>query len=255
MLLQLLPGPVLQATRSSDADTDDDVDTDVSIITDVTADAVAYLYQHVEVASGVRLSDWLGLLDACPALMDVYRLNYAQAFAEEARLGPLVTDADKRDDRYLEGRRSWDYDTCTRHYSGVDALLLCSVAPIEDDYQCMPPPDLPRGLQRYGVSMTPVRNLLHLPVRLNTQIGLWDSSRTQRKAKPRAMYCQEFLLGDVLRAILYELSWFGPPGEGEAMSEHFAKLHNDPSKWTVFDDTQALFDHLASLKLRAKNPA
>ena len=246
MHLQLLPGPVLQAIRSSDAA--------VPTITDVTADAVAYLYQHVEVASGVRLSDWLGLLDTCPALLDVYRLNHAQAFAEEARLGPLVTEADNlRGDHYLEVRRRWEYDTSWHRYSGMDALLLCAVAPIEDEGQYTPATDLPRGLQRWGVSMTPLRNVLHLPVRLNSRIGLWESGRKQRKAKPRAVYCQEFRLGDVLRAILYELSWFGPPGEGEAMSEQFAQLHNDESKWTKFDDVQTLIDHLDSMT--GKTPA
>lgn len=244
MRLQLLPGPRLQVIHEG---YDDE-----SEVTDVTACAVAYLYRPLEIDPGVRLSDCLGLLDACPTLVDVYQLNHAQAFADEARLGPLEPEAGATQLDYLELRRAWYYDTPTRSYSGLGYLSVNGVGPAPDA-EPRPDADLPRGLQRWDVSLTPVRELLSLPVRLNQRIAISISGQRLRKAKSGAVYGHEILLGEVLRGILYELSWFGGPGQQQIMLEQLQEIDCDEDGWQTLEGSDGLQKMVDEWKSEGRN--
>lgn len=200
-VLMLSPGPVLRIVDGVSGNTDDGLN--------VTTRSISHLFWRVEMAPGVRLSDCLGLLEACPALIDIYKLNHAQALVDQVRMGTVATEVGTTQLHYLEVRRAWNYDARSRTYDGIDLLQLTGVGPM-DDSEDQFDADLPHGLARWGVSLMSVRGLLDLPVRLNDQIYLWSSDRRRGRKKQGAIYCREFLLGDVLRAILYQFSWFGP---------------------------------------------
>lgn len=224
--LVLLPGPVLQLTRL--------VYDEEPEITDVTAKAHAYLYRELVIAPDVSLSDVLGLLHACPTLIDIYSDCCAQALADEASLGPLQSDPNEAFLECLELRRCWDYDTSTRSYSGLGFVNLLGLGPFrEEDLKELKAlgAERPQGLQQWCVSLTPVRDLLALPVRLNYQIGQFIFCSKVR-TKPKALYCSEFLLGEVLHGLLSKLSWFGDPEQQQDMSDILEQAQSDPDGWT-----------------------
>lgn len=226
--LTLLPGPVLQLIRPEHCEEPE--------ITDVTAQAYAHLYRALVIAPDVRLSDVLGLLHACPTLIDIYSNCNAQGIADAASLGPQQQSSlEGTVLEYLELCRIWDYDASIRTYSGLGFLDLSGVGPYsEDDLQELKELGAkpPCSKKRWCVGLTPVRDLLDLPMRLGYQIG-WLSPSRKSRAKPRAIYCSEFLLGEVLNGLLSQLSWFGDADQQQDMIEMLEQAQSGP--WTPLD--------------------
>jgi hypothetical protein len=198
---------------------------------DVTDRAVEFLFDRLELRPEVRLRDLFGLFERCPALLPVYRRFYAQELCTEASLGPAPDDETTKL-LYLELRQSWEYDSHTRTYAELRRFLMLGVArPPEDDENVRPEAD---GLLRYSMIGFPVRPMLDLPVRLDTNVRVFESDTYSCRSSQQIslVHSRDLSLGDVLQAMLWEMTWFGPPDDTEEVIEEMAELSKTPEAWS-----------------------
>jgi hypothetical protein len=198
---------------------------------DVTDRAVEFLFDRLELGPDVRLRDLFGLFERCPALLPVYRRFYAQELCAEAALGPAPDD-EKSKLLYLELRQSWEYDSHTRTYAELRRFLMLGVAnPPEDDENVRPEAD---GLLRYSMIGFPVRPMLDMPVRLDTHVRVFESDTYSYRSYQQIslVHSRDLSLGDVLQAMLWEMTWFDPPDDTEEVIEEMAELSKTPEAWS-----------------------
>lgn len=198
---------------------------------DVTDHAVEFLFDRLELGPDVRLRDLFGLFERCPALLPVYRRFYAQELCAEAALGPAPDD-EKTNLLYLELCQSWEYDSHTRTYAELRRFLMLGVAnPPQDDENVRPETD---GLLRYSMIGFPVRSMLNLPVRLDTNVSVFESDTHSCRSSQQIslVHSRDLSLGDVLQAMLWEMTWFGPPDKTEEVIEEMAERSKTPEAWS-----------------------
>ena len=198
---------------------------------DVTDRAVEFLFDRLELGPDVRLRDLFGLFERCPALLPVYRRFYAQELCAEAALAPAPDD-EKTNLLYLELRQSWDYDSHTRTYAELRRFLMLGVAnPPEDDENLSPEAD---GLLRYSMLGCPVRPMMDLPVRLDTNVRVFESDTYSCRSSQqiRLLHSRDLSLGDVLQAMLWEMTWFGSPDDTEEVIEEMVERSQTPVAWS-----------------------
>lgn len=109
---------------------------------------------------------------------------------------------------------------------------------------------IPEGTEGgFAIEFTPLNNLKHYPLRLNTEIKLYEWGASIKGDGEIVKDKRNFTLYEVLQAILYEITWGGCPGrEGgesqlmldlKARTEEIAEkgiegLRDDPN-WEVHD--------------------
>ena len=221
--LSLHPGPRLLRVVYPDRASPQDED--------VTDRAVEFLFDRLELGPDVRLRDLFGLFERCPALLPVYRRLYAQELCAEAALDPAPDD-EKTKLLYLELRQSWEYDSHTRTYAELRRFLMLGVAnPPEDDENISPETD---GLLRYSMIGFPVRPMLDLPVRLDTNVRVFESDTYSCHSNRQIslVHSRDLSLGDVLQAMLLNMTWFGLPDDTEEVIEEIAELSKPPRAWS-----------------------
>ena len=120
----------------------------------------------------------------CPQLPDMLGMAYFDAFYEEATREPKPSDGL----HYLELYWHIDYDAIqTKKKGGKRAIYQDS--PIRGDmpnlmgfhgigeHQCAFEGSCPNGCpetDRYAIEMTPVNELVHLPIRMNPEVGMYE---------------------------------------------------------------------------------
>lgn len=195
---------------------------------DVTTDASRFLFHAIRIEPGVTLNDILLLLDACPALVDGFRLRFADQVRDEVRKGPLAQSLDSGRTsqalEHLELRWAWGLDTDTLEYSSVHALELSGVGPV------VQADDARSGLRagdrdRWSLKLTPVRELLHLPVVVRHDFVITETDHNSRKyGEPVANgRLTEVTLGQLIHGLLSELTFHGGPTEQAALSEELVQ--------------------------------
>ncbi len=198
---------------------------------DVTDHAVEFLFDRLELGPDVRLRDLFGLFERCPALLPVYRRFHAQELCAEVALGP-VPDDEKSDLLYLELRQSWEYNSHTRTYAELRRFLMLGVShPPQEDENVRPEAD---GLLRYSMVGTGVRSILDLPVRLDTNVRVFESDpySCRSRGQINLVHSSDLSLGDLLQAMLWDMTWFGMPDDTEEVIEEMAELHDTPEAWS-----------------------
>ena len=198
---------------------------------DVTDRAVEFLFDRLELGPDVRLSDLFGLFECCPALLPVYRRFYAQELCAEAALGP-VPDDEKSDLLYLELRQSWEYNSHTRTYAELRRFLMLGVGnPPKDDENISPEAD---GLLRHIMTGSEVRPMLDLPVRLDTNVRVFESDTDSCRSHQQIslVHSSDLSLGDLLQAMLWDMTWFGSPDDTEEVIEEMTELSRTPEAWS-----------------------
>jgi hypothetical protein len=201
-------------------------DSNTPVDTDVARRAVEFLYEPVTLDHRLKLGDVFALLDTCPPLRQVFRRDFAEELCAEARKGPLPQSQGNDPEEvagieWLELYWSWGYDTAAEAYSSVHRLDLHGVGRILAG-------DAPVYGSRAGeriswsVSLTPLRELLELPLRLRDTFNITEDDidakaygDTVANAK-----CPVVLLGQVIHGALYELSFHGGP-------EQQAEFHDE----------------------------
>ena len=183
---------------------------------DVTADASRFLFRPLHIEAGVTLNDLLSLLDACPALVEVFALRFADRVRDEVRKGPLARTADigspADEAEHIELRWNWRLDTDTLEYSSVHELEVSGVGPAlqQDD----PQRRLQAGEREHcSLSLTPIRELLHLPVVLRRDFVIAEADLNSRRyGEPVARgRLDQVTLGQLIHSLLSELTFHELP--------------------------------------------
>lgn len=198
---------------------------------DVTEHAVAFLFDRLELGVDVRLRDLLGLFERCPALLPVYRRFYASELCAEAALG-LPPEGGESSLLYLELRQSWEYNSHTRTYAELRRFLMLGVdKPAKDDEYARPESD---GYVRYSMLGSPLRPMLNLPIKLDSRVRVFEADTHSRHScrQIALVHNHDLTLGDLLQAMLWDMTWFGTPDDTEEAFNEMAELNNKPNTWS-----------------------
>ena len=218
--LMLCPGPKLIWRDIHRQDSNHPADTDVA------GRAAEFLYESVTLDHRLTLGDVFGLLNNCPPLRQVFRRDFAEELCAEAGKGPLQQSRGSDPEElagveYLELYWSWGYDTATKAYSSVYRLDLHGVGRVlEVD---APNYGVKAGERiNWSVSLTPVREMLDLPLRLRNTFNITEDDLDARAYGETVAVakCPDVLLGQVIHGVLYELSFHGGP-------EQQVEFHNE----------------------------
>lgn len=240
------PGGALVAHNFSARDADD-----VPAARNVAEHAVAYLFEPVVLHSGLKLGDIFQLFEVCPELHAVFRRNWSFAICEEARKGPVSRPnydhpAEDAGIEYLELYWSWALDTSSKLYSGMHGLELHGVGSVMEA-DCPTYGVKAGGRIHWSVSLTPVRELLELPLRLREELTIVEDDLDAKGWRETVATgrCTEVLLGQVIQGVLDELCFHGGPQEKEEVSDglkaQLAEMEAGTMKTTPADD---LFEEL-----------
>jgi hypothetical protein len=188
----------------------------------VTDRAHEFLFDAITLHPQATLADVFALMDASPLLKRIYRPAFVEALCAEASKGPRHSEQQPPHERieYLELFAEWRLDTHTQTYSDTTRLRLHGVGPVlQEDH----PGEHKRAGERieWAVSLTPLRELLALPVRVNHGVRITEDDRAAQAWMQQIGRAQveDVTLGQVLEGLLWELSFHGGPAEQEAVAE------------------------------------
>jgi hypothetical protein len=263
-MLTLGPGATLIRRDSHFRDADSPVEQNV-------ADrAIAFLFEPVALHPELKLGDIFILFEACPALHQVFRRAWSVEMCEEARKGAVPqrrgdNPADDAGIEYLELYWSWARDTASSTYRSVHRLDLHGVGPVLASDNAIYGHRAGTRIN-WSVSLTPLRELLELPLRLREELSIAeDDIDAKAYAQPIASgRCDEVLLGQVIQGVLWELSFYGGPEDkaqvGADLKAQVEEIDAGTAELTSGDDFfdeldrpgfDALFETLGDVRLRA----
>ena len=189
---------------------------------DVSAEAATYLNDLVVVDDDVTLGDVFQLIAADKTLQRVYSRNYIQVLCEEAANGPDAWPEEFRDQALecLEMRHVIEFSSADMSYGPLDRWSLVGLeAPSPGTAMAS---DQAEGARRVrNIHLTPLRQMLTLPVRLNGQTLIIDTDPdTNRGSKslPQIL-APHITLGQFFHQLLHELSVYGTPAEQAKLVE------------------------------------
>ena len=263
--LILRPGPqlVLRAFRPEPDDTGSRLKE-----VDVTGRAHELLFKLITVHAETTLYDIFRLMEASPLLQKFYRRDFAEELCAEARKGAVEPPARERASyegiEFLELYQQWGLDTSTNEYSGVQRLHLHGIG--HELAEDLPEERRKKGERiEWSVSLTPLRELLALPVRVNAEVRITEEDATAKAYmnEIRRARNADVTLGQVIHGLLWELSFHGGPQEQREVSEDLKRQVAEVDAGTVelvSDDDlfeslyksgcDALFDELGGLSTR-----
>jgi len=217
--LSLKPGGELAYFRWAE---DEQAGTAEYVACDVTGSAVAYLMEPVRFEGDIHVRDLFSLLERNPALVEVFSRAYAAEYLQESKRGDARANTgeyDPNDIEYLELFFDWKKDPVTGELSGVHKLWVTGIGYelrddiVEDGYL------LYAAGSRIGwaIKFSPVGHLLNYPLRFNPQVDVVDDDDVTHTIETVRVPLPT--LGQVIHAVMWELSWGGNPQETEAFVE------------------------------------
>ena len=188
---------------------------------EITDRAHEFLFDAITLHPDTLLSDVFGLMEASPLLKRVFRQAFVEELCAEARKGPAHAEPQLQHERIecLELYAEWRLDTHTQTYSDTHRLHLHGVGPVlSEDH-----PEEHKGKGErieWGVSLSPLRELLTLPVRVNHGVRITEDDQAAQAWMHEIgrVQLESVTLGQVLEGLLWELSFHGGPVEREAVS-------------------------------------
>lgn len=219
--LQLFPGPRL--VRKAWV-YDDDAGTGEWLSADVTDRAPEFLFQDVLTDPDVTLADVFRLVMDCPTMQTVFRQQFVAELCAEVRKGPVEQAEEARGKiDYLELYQLWNLDTSTGTYQGVGRFYLHGMGIVQaaDVFEHGHLAHKKGERIKWGVSLSPVRELLHLPIRIQTEVLICEDDPDAKMYGHTLQVGknEKITLGNLIREILWELSWHGTPEESEKVSQ------------------------------------
>ena len=143
----------------------------------VTDRAHEFLFEAITLHPQATLADVFALMEASPLLKRIYRPSFVDELCAEASKGPAHGEQPAHDRiETLELYAKWGLDTHTQTYSGTTRLRLHGVGPVlQEDH----PEEHKRKGERieWAVSLTPLRELLALPVRVNHSMRITEDDQ------------------------------------------------------------------------------
>ena len=253
--LTLRPGPqlVMRAFRPEPDDTGSRVEE-----LDFTGRAHELLFELITIHAETTLADIFRLMEASPLLQKFYHRDFAEELCAEARKGaaePLARApawppqgrtpecAARRfpDQRaahegieFLELYQEWGLDTGTNEYSGMQHLHLHGIG--HELAEDLPEEHRTKGeCIEWSVSLTPLRELLSLPVRLKDEVRITEEDATAKAytSEIRRARCADVTLGQVIHGLLWELSFHGGPREQREVAEDLKRRVAEVDAGTV----------------------
>lgn len=213
---------------------------------------MAYLFEPVTLHPDLKLGDVFRLLDVCPPLQKVFRRNWAVQLCEQAHKGPLPQNrgsdpAEVAGVEYLELYWSWALDTGSNTYRSVHTLDMHGVGRVlEVD---APTYGVKAGDRiKWSLSLTPVRELLELPLRLRSDLTITEDDIDAKRFGEvvASARCEEVLLGQVIQAVLDEVAFHGGPDEQadfrEELDRRSAEVDAGTAELIPADDVFSKFD-------------
>lgn len=220
----LLPGGILELVWLED----EGARAGQMLHADITADAAAYLFTPVRLDAGLRLGDVFRLLAANPALVDIFRRDGATSLLEEVFGGeapPYTGEYDSLGIEYLELSLAWDIEIRKRTQKGRTDIVRQAIGgylPRLDfngiGYSLHEADAARHGRTageriRWGIDLTPPRMLVNTPLRLSRTVTVHEhiqhSLKKHENLTHRYDYPADYMLGQVIHSILWELSIFG----------------------------------------------
>ena len=253
--LILRPGPrlVMRAFRPEPDDTDSRLNE-----VDVTGRAHELLFELIAVHAETTLADIFRLMEASPLLQKFYRRDFAEELCAEARKGAIEPSArepagpsqgrtpecaarrfpDQRAAHegieFLELYQQWGLDTSTNEYSGMQRLQLHGIG--HELAEDLPEERRKKGERiEWSVSLTPLRELLELPVRVKAEVRITEEDATAKAYmnEIRRARNADVTLGQVIHGLLWELSFHGGPQEQREVSEDLKRRVAEVDAGTV----------------------
>lgn len=211
---------------------------------EVTQQALAWLFEPLRVEPGALLRDIFGLLQRNPLLMEVFQHDYAAELQQEVMAQHKEKETSARlDIEYLEVYRDLHFDSATRTYEESGARWqFHGVGPVlsADD----PVAHTPAGARtHWSLSLLSAKELLELPlrVRLEAQVHEADLDSSRFGRVLHAVVLAPPSLGEVLHAVLWELSFHGAPAERDAERKYLQDISSNLGAAELEDRTQTLF--------------
>lgn len=233
----LLPGGILELAWLEDAG----ARAGQLLHADVTVDAAAYLFTPVRLAAGLRLGDVFQLLAANPGLVDIFRRDGAAFLLEEVLGGeapPYTGEYDPLGIEYLELSLGWQIEIRKRTQKGHTDMVrheICGYLPRLDfngvgyslrEADAARHGRIPGERIRWGIDLTPPRMLVNTPLRLSRTVTVHEhiqhSLKRHENLTRRYDYPADYMLGQVIHSILWELSVFGDKN-GRAVARQLLK--------------------------------
>lgn len=185
---------------------------------DVSTRAIEFLFEPVTLSPGVTLADIFTLLARNPLLVQVYRRDFVEELLAHALKGPLKTDNPYSKDgmEYLELYQIVELDTDTKVLSGNDRLSFHGIGFEMQEDTDMGGYTQPKGSRiHWGISLTDVREMLHLPIRVNLAVMVCEGDLDAKRwgEKLDTIHRESVTLGQVLHGVLWELSFHGGPSD------------------------------------------
>lgn len=256
--LQLSAGPHL--VRKSWAYKRDD-GTGEWVTNDVTDNAFEYLFQELEIGPDVTLADVFGLVMDDPIMQAVFRQEFVVELCAEVRKGPVAKEEEAwQKIEFLELHQIWQHDTSTGIYEEVGRHYLHGVGVVQDTdiFEHGHLAHKKGERTKWGISLTPVRELLHLPVRVNSEVLICeaDMDAKQYGNTLQVVKSERIALGSFIREILWELSWHGSPEDSEKVSqslkEQVAEIDASTAKTISHEDSMERLGFVLTSAVYAK---
>lgn len=210
--LRLLPGPRLLHAKHGD----------------VCAQAHSHLFETVELDAGVTLADVFGLLSADAVLLQVYRRDFAVELVQEAAKGAIAPADDEPEADRIEHLRlyqTWERDSSDGSYQAMTHLQLDGVGPV---LSADAPDSHHKAGERiaFSVSLTPVRKLLHLPLRVDADVPVIEADTAAKRFGQVVERARQphVTLGQVLHGVLWDLSFHGAPAQVQQESDRLRDM-------------------------------
>lgn len=233
--LILRPGPqlVMRAFRPEPDDTGRRLNE-----VDVTGRAHELLFELITVHAETTLADIFRLMEASPLLQKFYRRDFAEELCAEARKGAAEPPARERAAHegieFLELYQQWGLDTSTNEYSGMQRLHLHGIG--HELAEDLPEERRKKGERiEWSVSLTPLRELLALPVRVKAEVRITEEDATAKAymSEIRRARCNGVTLGQLIHGLLWELSFHGGPREQREVSDDLKRRVAEVDAGTV----------------------
>lgn len=233
-MLKLHPGPTLSFGTPRRGGTED-----------ATSHVQEYLFCDVELDPAFTLGDLFRLLDLNPLLLATFRVQFVDALCAEAGKGALAPTGESWQAlEYLELYQQWGYASATNEMTHVDHWHLHGVgSPLQEDRWEHGHLAYARGKRiQWGVSLTPLRELLHLPLRVSLEVPVHeeDQDSSRHMETLRQVTRPPVTLGALIQAVLWELSWHGTPqqqaAELETLQSRVADCETDPLTFVSFNN-------------------
>jgi hypothetical protein len=193
----------------------------------------------------VTLADVFRLVMDEPIMQAVFRQDFVAELCAEVRKGP-VTKAEDAWQRieYLELYQLWHYDTSTATYEEVGRYHLHGVGVVQeaDIFEHGHIAHKKGERTKWSISLSPVRELLHLPVRVNHEVLICeaDIDAKQYAKTLQTVKSGRITLGSFIREVLWELSWHGAPADSEkviqGLKDQMAEIDAGTAKSTPHEE-------------------